>query len=129
MRDIIPVTKDMIPVANRLYDLGFKVMSASVFSQQVQGSLYDYRITAEVEFKQQYWESILGELPTRWRYYTETSSLDHFPISVLSYCEVYVWLGFESVEQRIEQIIGDLVSYLDTRDKAALQAIMILSDC
>jgi hypothetical protein len=118
----------MLTVADRLYELGFKVMSASCFSNPVQDSIYEYRITLEVEFKIRYWESILGELPKGWKYYTETSSLDCFPISILAYCEVYIWLGFETVEERVKQIIDELVSYLDTRDKVALGAIMLLSD-
>lgn len=126
--NLIPATKEMRPVADRLYELGFKVMSTYCFTHPVQDSLYEHRITAEVEFKTRYWESILGDLPTGWRYYTETSSLDHLQISLLAYSEVYVCLGFESVEERINQIITELVAYLDTRDKTAIEAIMLLSN-
>ncbi len=111
---------------DRLYSLGFDVMSASCFTHPVQDSLYEHRIIMDVEFKKQYLESILGDLPTGWHYYTETVTSDHYPISILAYNEIFVWLGFISVDERIKQIVTEFEAYLDTRDKAALEAIMLL---
>lgn len=125
---LIPLTKEMRPVADALYDLDcFELLSASCFTTPVQDSLYEHRITLEVEFKNPYPIKILGDLPSGWKYYTEIVGTD-WKISVLAYIEIYVWLGFETITQRINQIVTEMVDYLGTRDKAALCAIMLLID-
>lgn len=125
---LIPLTKEMRPLADGLYDLGFELLSASCFTYPVKQSVYEHRITLEVELKKQYpIMKILRDLPTGWKYYTEVVGTD-WPISVLAYIETYMWPINETVEKRISQIVMELVEYLDTRDKAALGAIMMLMD-
>lgn len=126
---LIPATRDARPLADKLYSLGFDLLSAACFTHPVEGSIYEHSIIVDIEFNRQYIPTILGDLPAGWRYYLETVSEDHWPISALAYGETYVWLGFETVEERIKQIVTGFVEYLDTRDKVALGAIMMLSDC
>jgi hypothetical protein len=123
---LIPLTKEMRPVADRLYELGFEVMSASCFTYPEQQSIYEHRISLRVEFKNQYpIKTILGDLATGWKYYTQIVGTD-WPISILGYCKVYVLTEYETVEERIKLIVAELAAYLDTRDKVALRSIMML---
>jgi len=82
----------------------------------------------DVEFKRQYFSTVLGDLPTNWTFYTETVTDDHWPVMILGYSESYVWLGFETVEERVQQIVTEFIRYLNTRDRTGLAAIMMLSD-
>jgi hypothetical protein len=124
---LIPLTKGMRPVADALYDLGFELLSSSCFTTPVHESIYEHRITLEVELKRQYPMLVLGEIPVGWKYYTEVSGAD-WPISVLAYIETYVCTEYKTVEERIKQIVTEFADYLGTIDKAALCAIMMLID-
>jgi hypothetical protein len=125
---LIPTTRDARPLVDKLFNLGFDLLSIACLTHPVQGSLYEHTIIVDIEFKRQYISTILGDLPVGWKYYLETVTDDHWPISALAYGETYVWFGFETIEERIEQIVAGFVEYLDTRDKEALGAIMLLTD-
>jgi hypothetical protein len=118
----------MRPVVDGLYDLGFELLSASCFTYPVKQSVYEHRITLEVEFRKQYPMLALGEIPVGWKYYTETGTDDHWPLSILAYIETYMRPVYETVEERINQIVTEFADYLGTRDKVALQSIMMLMD-
>lgn len=82
----------------------------------------------DIEFKRQYSEFILGGLPVGWKYYLETISSDYWQISTLAFIERYIYLGFNPIEQRVQQITAEFIKYLDTRDRTALGSIMMLAD-
>lgn len=125
---LIPLKREMRPVVDALFDLGFEILSSSCFTTPMNVSIYERRITLEIEFKYQYpIMEILRDLPTGWKYYTEVVGAD-WPISVLAYIETYTWPAYETAEKRINQIVTELVDYLGTRDKDALQSIMMLMD-
>ncbi len=128
INSLIPVKKECRGIADRLHNLSFELMSAGCFTHPVADSLYEHRITIDIEFKRQYLISILGDLPAGWKWYTETVTPDHTPLSVIVYSEVYVWLGFETVNQRIKQIVTAFEEYLDRIYKTAFGAIMLLAD-
>lgn len=73
-------------------------------------------------------ETLLPELPKGWKWYTQTVTDDHLPLSVLGYSEQFVWLGFQSIEQRVQEITAEFLAYLDTLDKPVLAAVMLLMD-
>lgn len=124
---LIPIKAQMRGIVDRLYYLGFDMLSASCFSHPVDGSLYGYSIVMDVVFKKEFSTFLLGDLPVGWVWYTETITDDHMPLMALGYSEIYMWLGVETVEQRIKQITEEFESFLDTRDKLALEAIRLLT--
>jgi hypothetical protein len=117
----------MRPVVDALFDLGFEILSSSCFTYPVKQSVYEHRITLQIEFRKQYPMLALGDVSVGWKYYTEVVGAD-WPISVLAYVETYMWPAYETAEKRIAQIVTEMVEYLDTRDKVALGAIMMLLD-
>lgn len=129
IRTVIPIKCEMRGIADRLYALELDPMSAAWFTHPIQDSLYEHGITIDIDFKYQFAPVILGDLPTGWAMYTETVTPDHLPVMVLIYSERYVWLGFETVEQRVQEIIKEFEEYLDTRDKDALIALRLLTEC
>ena len=125
---LIPITRDMCGIADRLHSLGLELMSAGCFTHPVKDSFYEHKIIIDIEFKRQYPTTILGGLPTGWVWYTQTVSSDHLSLMALSYSETYVWLG-ETVEERIKQITEEFETYLDTMiDKDGFKAVLTLMD-
>lgn len=128
INSLISLKKECRGIADRLFLLGFDVMSAGCFTHPVQDSIYEHRITIDIEFRRQYLTSILGDLPAGWKWWTETITADRTPLSVLAYSEVYVWLGFETIADRITQIVTGFEEYLDRIDNEAFGAIMLLAN-
>ena len=121
--DLISVTKNMIPVANIIDNsLGLQVASAFFLADTHNHTL----VEAGVYFKRIYPEVLLQDLPSGW-YWTDYITIDNKAIcSCLSYEAEYVDTGAMSLVQTIESVINDLLGYLATRDKDALQAILTL---
>ncbi|NMM65530.1 hypothetical protein HBE96_23415 [Clostridium sp. P21] len=93
------------------------------------GSEYKYIISIHIELRHSYPVDILGDLPIKWRWFTETISEDHTPLSipVLTYYETYCYDGVKSVDDRVKQVIDGFVDYLDTfRDPQATKSILML---
>lgn len=115
-------------VADKLHSLRFELLSAASFKYPVQGSAYEHTIIIDIELKRTYPETLLPTLQDGWKWYTQTVTDDHLPLSALGYSEQFVWVGFESVEERVEQITAEFIAYLDTRDPEAFKAILTLMD-
>ena len=128
LEDLVPITKEMRGIADKMHFLGLDLLSACCFVYPVQESIYEHTIIVDIELKHQYPTMIL-DLPSGWKWYTQTATPDHWPLCAISYSETYVWLGFQSVEDRVQEIITGFEDYLSTKDKTALGAIMLLSDC
>lgn len=126
---LIPITKEMRGVADKLYSLGFGLLSVACFVYPVQNSIYEHKIIIDIEFKKDYPDTLLGDLGIGWKWYHQTITDDHWPLMALAYSETFVWLGFISVEERVKEIVTAFEAYLDTRDKTALGAIMLLIEC
>lgn len=120
---LVPLTPECVGLANKMYALGLELLSAGCFVTQVVDSLYDHRITFDVELKHQI-PPILA-LPPKWSYYTEIIGTD-FQISVIGYSELYTWDGVNSPSERCQQIADDFSVYLSTLDKIALEAVLTL---
>lgn len=124
---LVPIKRELKAVVDELYVLSIDVMSASWFSFSIKESYYEHRITAFVELAHAYQTTLLGDLPSGWIWYTETVTGDHLPLSCLGYNEVFAWIGEITVEERIGQIVSEMVAYLRTRDPVGIRAVLLLS--
>lgn len=114
---LISITKDMLPIVLKADSLGLQVASAFTIkeSQDLVGA-YTY-------FKCLYPDILLQELPDGWCL-TDYVTIDNQAIcSCLSYETEYI----DSLDEVIAYAIGDLLRYLDTRDRDGLRSIMLLS--
>jgi hypothetical protein len=126
---LVPVTRKCRTIADRLWDLGIEPLSVAHFTQLVVGSKYKHIININIELRHSYPVDILGNLPIKWRWFTETISEDHtpLPLQVLAYYETYSYDGVKSVDERVQEIINEFVQYLDTfRDPQATKSILTL---
>jgi hypothetical protein len=126
---LISITHECRGIANKLYDLGVEPLSVAHFTHPSTDSMYEHYINVCIELRKGYPKNILGDLYTGWHFYTETVSSDHIPLPllVLSYSETFVWLSYETVEERVLQIIKDFVLYLESRDPEATRALLKLA--
>lgn len=120
---LIPLSPVCKGIALKLYHLGLEPLSAGCFVTPVPESLYDHRITFDIEFRDEI-PPILA-LPAGWSYYTQIVGTD-FQISVIGYSEVYTWDGVRSPSNRCQEVAELFVEYLSSLDKAALDAIKTL---
>lgn len=128
IRDVIPITKDMRGIADRLHRLSFEMLSARCFKHPVTESLYEHTIIVDIEFRHEYSTTILWDMPKGWKWFTEVAGIG-WPMMALSYSETFICLGFLSVEERIKEITDEFEAYLDTLDNDALRAIRLLMTC
>lgn len=131
INSLIPLKKECRGIADRLYSLGLDIMSAAYFTYTRENSIYEHSIIIDIEFQREYQYpiTILGDLPTGWKFYTETVTEDHIPLLVLGYSETFVWSGVQTVDERVMQIIKDFEAHLDTSyDPKAVKAILMLMD-
>lgn len=125
---LVPITKECRRIADILYNLGIEPLSVSHFTSPVTDSAYEHYIHICIELRKGYPINILGDLPTSWKFYTETISSDHTPLSllVLGYSETFVWNGFLTVQDRIQEIIKQFEDYLTTFDPDAVRSVITL---
>lgn len=123
---LIPLTKECRGIADKLYALGIEPLSVSHFVQPVADSSYKYYITFCIELRKSYPVGILGDLPIKWKWYTETITEDRLPLQVIGYAETFVFDGVLTAEDRVQEIINQFVDYLGTRDAQATKSILTL---
>lgn len=128
INSLIPLKKECRGIADRLYALEIEPLSAAHFVYPVQDSIYEHTIIIDIELKRTYPETLLPALPKNWKWYTQTVTGDQLNLSVLGYSEQFVWVGFQTVEERIKQITKEFINYLDTHDLEAFKAILTLMD-
>lgn len=85
--------------------LGNELLSASCFVYPLDGSIYEHTIIIDLKFRCQISTLLLGDLPTGWKWYTQTATDDHLLLLVLGYSVTYVWSEVLTAEDRIQQII------------------------
>lgn len=120
---LVPVTPVCKSIALKLYHLGLEPLSAGCFTTPIPESLYEHRITFDIEFRHEI-PPVLA-LPNGWNHYTEIVGTD-FQISAIGYSETFVFLGTETVSERCHQIANDFTIYLSSLDSDALEAIRTL---
>jgi len=115
----------MIGIADRLYERGITPMTALWTSTELETD-YKYLLTLQIDIGRRISEMVLGELPENWKYHWETVSPDRSELHMLGYTEHWYNLGFKDITTRIERLIKDFESFLDTRDAGATKAIITL---
>jgi hypothetical protein len=113
-------------VVDRLVDdLGFKVYSAVHYIENVDRSFL-HKIELEIEFNDDYSETLLQSMPTGWNWYKFDVRDGDILLSGLRYNEDYLWTGDGTVTDRVNKIIADFMEYLGTRDPQAFRAVLTL---
>lgn len=126
---LVPVTRRCKTLADKLYEMGIEPLSVAQFTQNVVGSQDRYIINVNIELRHSYPLGILGDLPIKWMYYTETCSSDSTPLAipVLAYYETYCYYKVKTVDDRVQEIIDEFVQYLDTTcDSQATKSVLTL---
>lgn len=123
---LVPVTHECRIIADMLFDLGVEPLSVAHFVTPVTGSAYEHYIHICIELRKGYPVGILGDLPSKWKWYTETVSEDHIPLQVIGYSETFVFDGVLTVEGRVQEIIKQFEDYLGTREPQSTKAILTL---
>lgn len=118
----------MIGIADKLFAMGIVPMTA-IWTATELGEVkdYEYLLSVKVDISERISEAILGELPIGWRYYWNTVSPDRSELHMLAYTERWYNFGFDSVVDRVEELIKEFESYLDTRDSEAVKALLLLT--
>jgi hypothetical protein len=80
----------------------------------------------EIEFQGMYDTTLLQDLPTDWEWCNIELADSEIIVCSLRFLENYVRLGFNTVTDRVTQIKDEFLSYLSTRDKNGLSAVMTL---
>lgn len=120
--------KECRGIPDRLYALGIEPLSVAHFTSPVTDSVYKHYISLCIELRKGYPVSILGDLYTGWKFYTETITDDKLPLLVLGYTETFVYEGGQSVEERVIEIIKQFENYLGTFEPQSVRAILMLMD-
>lgn len=115
----------MIGIADKLYELGIEPMTAIWTATEVEPD-YQYLLTFKIDIARRISEAVLGELPG-WQYYWETITPDKTELHMLAYTERWYYFGFETVDERVDEIIKGFESFLDTRDASATKALLLLT--
>lgn len=125
---LVPVTRRCRTLADTLYSMGIEPLSVAHFTQNVVGSKDRYIINIVIELRHSYPTSILGDLPIKWRIYTETSSDDRtkLAIPILAYYETYCFDGVKSADMRVQEVIDEFIQYLSTRDAESTKSVITL---
>jgi hypothetical protein len=123
---LVPITKECRGIADKLYALGVEPLCVSHFTNYVTGSYTEHYISFCIELRKGYPTTVLGDLYSGWKFYTETVTDDHTPLLVLGFSETFVYEGGQMVEERIKQIIKDFEDYLTTFDPQAIKSIITL---
>ena len=114
VNSLISVTDNMIPVALIADSLGLQVASAFSIKEP-----YDL-VGAYLYFKCLYPEVLLQELPTGW-YLSDYVTVDNQAL-----CSCLAYECVMSLDAIVASAINDLLSYLGTRTKNGLMAVLTL---
>jgi hypothetical protein len=118
-KNLISITKDMLPIVLKADSIGLQVASAFSITESCD------LVGAYVYFNRLYPELLLQELPTGW-YLSDYATIDNQAIcSCLSYESLYKDTECLEVEV-IESAIDGLLNYLDTRDRDSLMSVLTL---
>lgn len=118
----------MIGIVGRLYAMGIVPMTAVWTATEMSSrDDYEYLLTLKIDIGRRINEAVLGELPKGWRYYWNTVSPDHSELHMLAFTERWYNFSFETVDDRVEEIIKGFEVYLDTRDCEAVKALLLLT--
>lgn len=119
--------KEMVGIAERLYSMGITPMTAIWTATELSTRKdYEYLLALKIDIGRRINEAILGELPKNWQYFWQTVTPDRSELHMLAYTERWYNFGFESVNERIEEIIKEFEEYLETRDADAVKALLLL---
>ena len=122
--------ENMFGIADRLYDMGIVPMTAVWTATELSTRVdYEYLLTLKIDIGRRINEAVLGELPKGWQYFWETVTPDKSELHMLAYTERWFNVGFESVNERIEEIIKEFEEYLETRDADAVKSLLLLTTC
>lgn len=120
--------RNMVGIASKLYDMGIVPMTALWTTTEMSTRKdYEYLLSVKIDIGRRINEAVLGELPSGWKYYWSTVTPDRSELHMLAYTERWYNLGFESVAERIEEIIKEFEGYLETRDCEAVKALLLLT--
>ena len=124
----IVVDEEMVGIAERLHSMGITPLTA-IWTATELGAWndYEYLLSVKIDIGRRINEAILGELPKNWKYHWSTVTPDRSELHMLAYTERWYNLGFESVNKRINSLIKEFESYLDTRDNEAVKALLLLT--
>lgn len=126
---LVPVTRRCKTLADKLYSMGIELFGVAHFTQKVVGSENKYIINVIVELRHISQIELLGTLLAKWRIYTETYSDDRTPlvVPILAYYETYCCDGVKSINNRVQEVIGEFVQYLEENyDADGLKSVYML---
>ncbi len=120
--------KEMVGIASKLYAMGVTPLSTIWTATEMSArDDYEYLLSVKIDIGRRINEAILGELPNGWKYFFETVTPDRSELHMLAYTERWYNFGFESADERIEEIIKEFERYLETRDCEAVKALLLLT--
>lgn len=120
--------RGMVGIADSLYAMGIVPMTALWTTTEISTRKdYEYLLSLKIDIGRRINEAVLGELPKGWKYFFETVTPDRSELHMLAYTERWFNLGFETVAERIEEIIKEFERYLETRDCEAVKALLLLT--
>lgn len=126
----IVVDEEMVGIAERLHSMGITPLTAIwVATEMGAWDDYRYQISIKIDVGGRISEAILGELPSGWHYFWETAPPIKVSMHMIAFVEQWYNLGFETKEERINEVIRGFEEFLDTRDPEAVKAIMLLTSC
>ncbi len=122
--------KEMVRIVSKLYALGISPLSAIYTATEMSDwEGYEYLLSIKIDIGKRISEAILGELPPDWQYFWNTVSPDKTELHLIAYTEKWFNLGFETVGERIGELINEFESFLDIRDIEATKALILLTSC
>jgi hypothetical protein len=126
---LVVADKEMVGIVDRLYQMGITPMVV-VWSTTELGETndYEYLITLKIDIGRKISEAILGDLPSDWQYHWNTVTPDRLELHMIAYVERWHNLGFESLDERINELIKGFEAFLDTRDSEAVKALLLLME-
>ncbi len=126
---LVVADKEMVGIVDRLYQMGITPMVV-VWSTTELGETndYEYLITLKIDIGRKISEAILGDLPSDWQYNWNTVTPDRLELHMIAYVERWHNLGFESLDERINELIKGFEAFLDTRDSEAVKALLLLME-
>lgn len=123
------VDKEMTGIVDRLYRMGIKPMIAVCSAIELGDTKdFEYMLTLKIDIGRRISEALLGKLPEGWKYIWETVSADRTPLHMIAYVERWYNMGFETLEERVDELIKEFEEFLDTKDCEAIKAMLLLME-
>lgn len=122
--------RETVGIAKRLYNMGIMPLSAIWTATEISDWVdYSYRINVKIDVGCRISEAVLGELPSGWHYFWHTAPPVCVEMHMIAHSERWYNLGFESMSERINEVIRGFEEFLDTRDCEAVKALLLLTSC